>query len=337
MDKPKKSLVVGWHDYKNTGDDAMGLGIAWWLKKNENVEKVDLFCKKENLPNCSLLPNIDIGAFFPDFLPIRLRKIYFYLKSWQYHILVFGGGNIFHSENSISWKYNFATVYKKIKNGSIYCISVGVAPPNDTAAKKLKRFSGLVKRWIVRDKFTFDFLKKIGCQNEKISLQPDFAFFLPEICHQTLRNRKPIIGLSLVNFPRTNSHISFIVENITHIARKKKLKVRVFSFCGDPIYGDDDINRFAANILAKSNVEYELVAYNRNPCQTLDKISECEAVVAMRLHSAIFSYLTETPFLIIEYDKKSLEFKKSINLCNDRYLTSFQLSSFRTKLEKLLR
>jgi polysaccharide pyruvyl transferase WcaK-like protein len=65
----------------------------------------------------------------------------------------------------------------------------------------------------------------------------------------------------------------------------------------------------------------ELIKYNANPLKTLSNFTHCDAFICMKLHSAVFAYMADIPFLIIDYLPKCNSFAKEIGMEADMVLS----------------
>jgi polysaccharide pyruvyl transferase WcaK-like protein len=81
----------------------------------------------------------------------------------------------------------------------------------------------------------------------------------------------------------------------------------------------------------------KLVPYNPNPVEMMCEVAKCNAFVGMRYHSCMFSYLTNTPLLVINYFKKCQALAEDIGLSKDAVISVEEVLSgdFEKYLEKL--
>jgi len=77
----------------------------------------------------------------------------------------------------------------------------------------------------------------------------------------------------------------------------------LIDFNGHPVRGDATIH---AEIAAHAACRFRVVhlPYNSNPLDVLRRIGSLRALVAMRLHAAVFGYMTSTPTVFLSYHPK---------------------------------
>ena len=57
----------------------------------------------------------------------------------------------------------------------------------------------------------------------------------------------------------------------------------------------------------------EIIPYSREPEVTWKRIAECDVFFGVRLHSGIFAFIADVPFVLVEYHLKCKDFLDDIN------------------------
>jgi polysaccharide pyruvyl transferase WcaK-like protein len=94
------------------------------------------------------------------------------------------------------------------------------------------------------------------------------------------------------------------------IKKHSEVILRFFIFNDHPIYSDKKVTQEITEALPKTNIEIDF--YSDNPYRVLNKIAECQAFFAIRLHAAIFSFISAIPFALVEYHRKCEDFLNEI-------------------------
>lgn len=88
-------------------------------------------------------------------------------------------------------------------------------------------------------------------------------------------------------------------------------RVRVFVFKGHS--GEDDVT-ISEHLAQLVGHQSEVVSYSENPEHTLRDVSECSVFVGMRLHSCLFSYISEVPIIMLDYHPKCESIAREVGL-----------------------
>lgn len=99
----------------------------------------------------------------------------------------------------------------------------------------------------------------------------------------------------------------------------------LIDFNGHSSYGDSGIHQ---DIVRHINGRFKIhhMRYDSNPLKVLTVIKRLLALVAMRLHAAIFGYLTMTPTAMISYHPKCLGWADDIGLDKEYIYDSVDFS-----------
>jgi polysaccharide pyruvyl transferase WcaK-like protein len=101
----------------------------------------------------------------------------------------------------------------------------------------------------------------------------------------------------------------------TLFTHQPNVHVRFFVIRGG--HRDDDTaltEQLSHRLATIDATRVEVMPYDTDPRSTLQKIAECDAFVATRLHSGILAYLSGCRLLFIPYHRKVLDLAKEIGL-----------------------
>jgi len=162
----------------------------------------------------------------------------------------------------------------------------------------------------------------------------DLAVLLPllktpsEIEHgrQMPASAQKTLGVSICHYERyipggdmsiESAREQNMLKALTQLVKSEKIKIRLIVFNGNPRRGDVEITTDFYNRLSSiPGSSVEMVTYQNNPLKTWEAVRSCDALLGVRLHSAIFAYAAKVPFLLVEYHPKCSDFMTEIG-CTD--------------------
>lgn len=325
-----KALVVGFHERRNAGDDAMLLVLASELRQFYGALDIFLLTTPERLPSFEL-PGVQ---FFSVYRTKRnglfrvFRCVERAIRSILCDILIFGGGSIFHSHYSIKWKLSMARTARLFdQTKKIMIIGVSLGPFDGPEAEALMlSLADLANIIVVRDEESFRF-KSLGTAEmmKKFHQLPDLSHGLeegaerpcPTVCANTkvlkgnVRQQPGAITLGVSLRPHPLGEIVDLRISSTALDAIKRMvnlgmigKVMLVEFCGDAEIGDSRLLWPLFNSLS-SEVDVEFVKYDGNPQTLLRVVGACNVFFGMRLHSQLFALLQAVPLLAIPYHQKT--------------------------------
>ena len=195
-------------------------------------------------------------------------------------------------------------------------------------------------RWLVnraqlvaaREFRSIEFLRAIHVQ-QSILLLPDLAFLTvesnrDEALHMftqfgvPLNDGRPKIGMTLMdwgaqnpNFTGQAGYEAGIIQLIKFVQEEYNAHVILFAQCCGPTRDQDDrhISRRIADLMDLINPIY-IVDASMPASMLKAAYRELDALVATRMHAAIFSLAAQTPTLVIGYLHKSIGIMQSVGL-----------------------
>ncbi len=320
--------IVGWNGKMNAGDDAMTMVIVNHLYNKYGPETVIKFlADKDSLAEYSADQSVNVSGFsgynLASAIP-GLRKLllgYWYPGKFVENkdLLLFGGGSLFHSSGTLQKHDKVLRAFRKTNpTGTAGALGVSIGPFKDSRTEKeAKEVIGSFDFIVVRDQRSFDLLQKWNL-SLRTALAPDLAILAP----QTMDLARPsnpkqsdlIVGISLRHGHTNSKREDQIINALKILDRSNGIKkIKLFTFCelphdNDSISNNQLLKKMPA-VLSSKSVE---IHYSNKPTVFYQEIQSCDFTLCMRLHSAIFSYATKTPFLTIPYHQKCIDFCKDI-------------------------
>jgi len=233
-------------------------------------------------------------------------------------LIIAGGGLYCNIKKSSGWYFPCSPeLFDKIKI-PIILLGIGYnshlkgelfrAGFDDFTANSIATINKYATISTVRDKRTYDTLKKFGVTNHELMLDP--GCFLKY--KQQMRIRRVAIQIAqhapiLGRYDGTPDYRNQNIKNFGRICQRLK------EYGFEPIYiAFDPLEQNAISDLRKlcPNLKY---LNTDNIDRILEEYSRCAFSIGMKMHSNILSFATHTPFISIYYDQKSPEFLKMID------------------------
>lgn len=258
-------------------------------------------------------------------------------------VLLSGGGSLIQDITSTRSLRFYLSVIKEAKSRGLKVMmyGCGIGPIKRTHELLVKRVINQNVDYIsLRDSMSKNFLKSIGASRPKIVLAADPAFGLPvadefEIRKAFLEEKIPegikMIGLSLRNwstFKNTDA-----VSKALDYAYEKYGLVPVFIPVEVP--GDITISEEIANNLSENTPRYICRNLHKDS-EFIGMLSKMELVCGMRLHSLIFSAVSQTKTIAFSYDVKVDGFCKDLGNENLISVDSITEDSVKELIDKAL-
>jgi len=318
----------GWYGHKNSGDDALLKVISRTILQVSPTTGITIGIPEDGqvppLPNVVRV-NRPIHRFKGYIL---FSKIISVLGT---NALVFGGGSAMSDISKARMDglrfHRWICTAAKLKRIPIIFSALGLGPLITERGKSLTRdilnSAVLVD---VRDSDSYELCKKLNVTSQVIqSFDP--AVLIPELFYPDLTRRRyngrhlPTVGISLSGSPGTvqvEEHqqkikIANLARAIKHTAASLPLQVAGIEMCGDDIYGDKQLIERLLNDL--DNVcEVKTISYCLDPVDMMRQLAGLDAIIAERLHAAVYAYTLGIPFAVVPYHAKCKAFARDIGL-----------------------
>ncbi|HEX2927354.1 MAG TPA: polysaccharide pyruvyl transferase CsaB [Ruminiclostridium sp.] len=329
-------IISGYYGFGNIGDDAMLRSIVDNLKEQK--------------------PDISILAMSRD--PVETASVYgvsainrknmfkVYSSMRKAKLFVYGGGNIIQdstSSRSLLFYLGTAWLAKKLKLKIMFYAN-GIGPINKSGnAEHSRRILNMADVITVRERFSYNELKKMGITKPKIALTADAAFSVNIDPAQLDDSRnfagisvnEKYAGFSVRRCPGFEEHQhkkyeQAIAEAADYVFKKYGLKP-VFI----PMEYNVDILT-VNNIISKMKTKSYIVSQNHTVAETFGVIHKMDIMISMRLHALIFAAYLNVPFIGISYQPKVDGFLEYINQPSAGNVKELNFERLRSKIDNVL-
>ena len=335
----KQVYIFGWNGQLNAGDDAMTSAMVEEIAARFD-DRVDFFiashsgrlahytARNVNIRAFSLYGSLGKLPLIRRFAALmRIRSIF----GKKIDLLIFGGGSIIQTVGNSKIKEEIVRVAKK-HNPSLRVAAVGVSvgpfknAESEEAAKSFMRTLDLVN---VRDKRSYDYLQSVDISVDS-RLLPDVALALPLLKKRPVISRNEpaeaeglTIGICLRHGRSKNFYPSLgrLMHKIDELRPGTQFKF--FSLSGHTAESDSsEAEAFLAwsSVRELDKVAGEVIGYSNSPSEYYNQFEECDAILCVRLHAAVFAYSVGVPFAALSYHTKCKDFANLVGLPDDLVL-----------------
>lgn len=328
--------LIGWNGKRNVGDDAMTAVIINYVLKNLRKQArfrllADGACLAhyvaDELEATPDNPSNSIKGFagYNAFQQIP------YVRRWlnpllfdsrlakSSPVLLVGGGSIFHSVFR-SQRLAKVVVATRLSHPDTLIGAIGVSlGPFETEAERiacqqvLKQLDFIT----VRDQRSWDILQALAVDIPAVRAM-DIALLLPELLpldellDQSQSLQVPSVGVALRQGHTPEAMMTALAVSLNALQlANNSVVVKLLNF--------SDVDEAASAQLQQrltANKRVELVPYCNRPQEMYQQLNECSLVLASRLHAAVISYAVGTPFGVLSYHQKCVDFAQEVGLAD---------------------
>lgn len=315
-------LFSGYYGHKNTGDDAFIEVAEWGAQTFWNKYNNRFLANKKNLP---------ITTLSTKGYPFSIPKTYslqggLLIKNTDY--LISAGGSTIHSKlptNHIKSKaIQLKNKYNNIKIGGI---GVSVGPFKSIKDEKaVEEYLKNIDFLALRDQTSFEYVESLNLPYTPINAF-DLAALLPKIYNfkPNLKNVNEVktIGVSVCPYESIIKNGELNIEKnrnektirlLKAIDEKENVHFKFYVINGNERNGDYHLT--LETIKNASPRSYEIIEYSNDTKKIWTSISNCDFIIATRLHAGIFACFSDTPFMLNEYHRKCTDFLNNIGYHN---------------------
>jgi polysaccharide pyruvyl transferase WcaK-like protein len=306
MFKQYHAYLTGYYGMQNTGDDVLLYTTRW-------ASHHLLGATHNKVSSASLIRCEEFGDIqaMPDSRFRGQQRLSHYRNALQSEKVIFGGGSVLHSTKDIQFKRHLIKLAGRKESRAV---GVGLGPfesleAENACAKFLNEcgFTG------VRDPESLAIAQAIA-PKANVMLTFDLAPLM--LCHQTNRLidierngimfnfcQQAVDAFGNVDQNNEQNRIDMAVAAIEQTWQQTQEPIFLLDFNNHWQFGDFSIHQ---QIMARVSSEVPMthIGYDPNPFKVLQRIAGFKATVSMRLHSAIMSFMANTPALSINYHKK---------------------------------
>ena len=259
-------------------------------------------------PKSTIIPK-DWNVRYPSYFPNRIRKRfwanvgYFFRTFWEVLIadlVVVGGGGILYDNEGqsffkqrLEWKFRVGIAKLFRKRILFWGIGVDLAEKNVAKIKSL--FSSRRISVTVRDPKSAKLLASVGVVAKVV---PDPAFLTPPVRTPDAEIPEKVVGISIRKGYLKGELES--VRSIVETVRREGFEPVFLNHSFHPGNPETDDRAHLANIARELGVNS-----TRSLDESLDAYKYLGAVIAMRLHAGVLSFVNGIPFFMLSYSKKT--------------------------------
>jgi polysaccharide pyruvyl transferase CsaB len=306
-------LICGNYGANNIGDDLILESLVDLIKPTGKAITVisanpnKTIAKYKGVDTCYPFP-CGVFSLLRSLLLIPLIKTLWSYYKADYFIL--GGGGLFQDDSSRAiFIWGVHILLAKLFRKKIIHIGQSIGPLNSKYSKKLVRYLFKISNSsdvYVRDSVSLDFCKS---NNINARLLPDLAFSKDYSTSKITKKRNKIVLLTL------RSYYNFTEENISQLSNIIKSLLnsnyQIKAIC----FGRKDIDILREMQLRLNNPsQFEIIPNDISSKELYKLYSSSYLVIGMRLHSIIFSIITNTPFIALSYNIKVISLLYDNNL-----------------------
>lgn len=323
-EKPKKYVICGHYGATNIGDESIGLALIQTLReankdhqitvlsydKNRSKAFYKRYFKDKEIKTAYLVP-AGFRSLWRGIVQNELKSTLQAIKTCDRFVL--GGGGLFTDEKIAAiflWGLQalFALWYKK----PLYLVGQSVGPLRFGISRRIvKKIFNKASYIAVRDNASKKVLIECGVQ-EKIYVLCDLALILDykKIMPHNILNKKIVQKKKkkyfIVTFRGWDKKLGRmnkkIVQEVGRIIKEYKLQPVFIPF---QLYKENDQVILNKKIVQKADLKKNVVQQYHDEIDTLLACFEgAEFVIGVRLHSLLFSVITDTPCVGISYSPK---------------------------------
>ena len=310
-----KILICGYYGFGNLGDELILNHICHTLRSTKNtvVEISVLSSSPKETARTHKVKAFNRRNLFAIFFAIARSNVF----------LLGGGGLIQDKTSSASlYYYLILCLFAKIFGKKVVVFAVGANP--------LKKLNRIICAWILnmtdgvmlRDKFSYDYLKKIGVRESNLThgVDPVFAQTVAYV------NEKTLNALFILRQQNNMDRLETVLASFSDYIVKKTLGSITFGY-----FQKNDFE-FCENItkLVPSKVDHSMPV--EFTCENLNMFAKTGFVVTQRYHGAVLAIKAKIPFIILSDDKKLIEIAREFSqfsvspsdlYCYDRLTNAF--------------
>ena len=328
-------LLDGYYGMGNAGDDAFCIISAAMAKTAWPGVRAGVLARPGLMPRLtdSLEPVLPARPRLRG--QHRIQNILFAARSS--HVAHIGGSTFFQRSRHAADQALLADLGLT----RLHAVGVSIGPFARTEeATHIRDFLARFETISVRDLTSMEALSDLGLESRAVQAF-DVAVLISEVPGLNVNYAEdrpgdgPILGLSVCGFEKLlsagppedeqlrNEQLIALLRKVAHSVNPI---FRLIVFNGHATWGDRPlVNWFASQLGDFARVE--VVDYTGDLGETLSALRGCDALLGMRLHSAIFSYALGIPFGMVAYHQKCSDFARYVGLPEDLLLPRVDINS----------
>lgn len=314
-------LLLGYYGFKNSGDDALLLSIIQQLKKtDESLSLGVLSYNPEETKSQFDIDSVDRNNLLSVIKAIKSSKM-----------LLVGGGTLIQDSTSTKSLIYYLAVIKiaQIFKKKVMLYANGIGPIKKENVKITKRILNKVDLITLREEMSKDELKKIGVDKPKIIVTADSVFGIDY--DKLTCDKKQYMIVSVRNHNRLCENFCDDIAKLCDQMYEKYNLSTVFV----PFQKKND-TKITEQIRELMKTESEVFDTECDFSELMALMENAKICVGMRLHSLIYSVISNVPCVGLVYDQKVKAFMDYIGQDNYIDAHSFSYDELLEKVTKTL-
>ncbi|MFW6104371.1 MAG: polysaccharide pyruvyl transferase CsaB [Candidatus Bipolaricaulota bacterium] len=290
--------MSGYYGYDNLGDEAILEVLISSLRGRFDREELEIVALSSNPGKTEETHDVHAAKRWD---PVSLIR---YMKKTD--LLISGGGGLLQDRTStLSLWYYLGIIYlARIFGVPVYVLGQGIGPIQKTYNKYLlSKTLSLIEAFLVRDKRSVKLLNSLGVE-EGILKGSDLAFLLSRDEKSSRNclphsNRKIVAAALRDDVSGRTDVVRAVSSGLDMLYQKYEVSIILFSSHSP---ADRQIN---ADLQSSTNAPCNIIDVGHlSPTQLVEMIKDVDVMIAGRLHTLIFSFMSGVPVQGISYDPK---------------------------------
>jgi polysaccharide pyruvyl transferase WcaK-like protein len=321
LKKIARPLISGWIGHGNFGDELMAEILRQYLTKRFGTKQFTYYKVGSLWSSVVSVYGTDINFLHKE----KQSRISEFLRNYlflrKYDSLFFGGGSIFHSNNSILWKHRLLKDFKRYSpHAPTAAIGISLGPFKSSSGEEMcAQFLEDLDFVVFRDQWSVEFAQRMKVSTPVYECS-DIALLSSRVTPELwvpAATKDGVVGFMLLSRtpPMTDTPVfQALLQAINTVINKRK-QVRLFTFYSGEGYFDNELNCLLRDNCDNSD-SIEIVTFTGDMIPFLHDISECERIISMRFHGLVTAYLFSVPFMSITYHPKNDYFLNDLEYPN---------------------
>jgi len=244
-------------------------------------------------------------------------------------VVILGGGTHFHNLNKnpryfwLLLRYLMIFLFARIGGKRVYLVGIGIGPLETEWARFLTisilRLADFV---LVRDTRSHCTALSLGCERAYLGFDLS-CLLVGSVSVVANESSRKVLGISVLpayeiyyHDPVSDLRLVDAVASAALVWLNKgpEYCVRLIEFKGRTKETDFGVTTELRQRLSSYDARIEHSPHRDNPRDMLRVIGECDALIAMRYHACLFSYLASVPAIFIEYHRKNASLAEDVLL-----------------------
>ena len=297
--KDQSIVISGYYGFGNSGDEAILKSIVRDFKNHNSNIKITALSNNAGKTS----KEYDINAIN------RVNLIDIFKEIKKCDLFISGGGSLLQDQTStrslLYYLFIIKTALHYKKKVMLY--ANGIGPIN--SVRNIKRVNKIINKVdliTLREEHSLNLLNELGIDKPEIivtadpvlTTEPADVHIIDDIFKkECISEEARLIGINIRKWIHSRDFTNQLAQSLEYIYSKHKL-IPLFI----PMNSDD--NEFIKSFVPMLNIPYEMLSKVYLPEELIGIMKRLVLVMAMRLHTLIYSSIAATPMIGLIYDPK---------------------------------